>query len=187
MWGVTVDEDVAARYHLITRMRLGVDRSRTWDAFIQVREWPRWWRWLDGVEILARGDERGVGTVFRQRITSPLWYGFTWRTEIVRVVEKTLVDLDSTGALRGMGRFELSAVDAATTDVAFTWLVETTKGWMNLTAPVGRPLFTWSHDRLMADFAQGLAAAAGGELVSVAHRALHPREEGFFRMPEFEG
>lgn len=178
---------MAARYHLITRMRLGVDRRRTWETFIHVREWPRWWRWLDEVEVLEKGDDYGVGAVFRQRIKSPLLYGFTWETEIVRIVEEALVELDSAGALRGKGRFEMSAADGRFTDVVFTWLVESTKAWMNVTAPVGRPAFTWSHDRLMADFGDGLARAAGGELLSVAHTSLHPREEGFFCMPEFEG
>ncbi|MFP3913415.1 MAG: polyketide cyclase [Actinomycetota bacterium] len=178
---------MATRYHLITRMRLGVDRGRTWETFIQVREWPSWWRWLDRVDVLREGDARGVGAVFRQRVTSPLRYGFTWQTEIVRVVDEALVELGSSGALEGTGRFVLTDLEGGETEVVFTWLVETTKLWMNVTAPLARPLFTWSHDRLMTDFGRGLAGAAGGRLLSVSHSALRPRDQGFFRMPEFEG
>lgn len=178
---------MAARYHLITRLRLSVERRRTWDTFIDVRNWPEWWRWLDRVDVLEEGDDQGVGAVFRQSIRSPLWYGFTWQTEIVRVVEESLVELDSKGDLEGRGRFEMSGVEGGSTDVTFTWMVVTKKGWMNLMSPIGRPLFTWSHDRLMTDFGRGIASAAGGRLLSVTHTAVHPGDDGFFRMPEFEG
>ena len=177
---------MAARYHLITRLRLSADRKRTWDAFIEVREWPRWWRWLDDVEMVEEGNEDGVGAVFRQTISSPLRYGFSWQTEIVRVQEEALVELDSRGALEGRGRFEISGAPGGPTDVIFTWLVVTNKRWMNLLAPFGRPIFTWSHDRLMADFGRGMAEETGGRLLSVSHESVPPGTEGFFCMPEYE-
>lgn len=178
---------MAAQYHLVTRLRLSVDRIRTWDTFIEVEKWPRWWRWLDGVEMVREGDDDGVGAVFRQSITSPLRYGFTWEAEIVRVVEQSLVELNSRGALQGRGRFEMSGANGGATDVVFTWLVETNKPWMNLIAPIGRRIFTWSHDRLMADFGRGMASEAGGKLLSVSHTSVPPGADGFYRMPEFEG
>jgi hypothetical protein len=178
---------LAAKYHLITRLRLSVDRRRTWDTFIDVRKWPTWWRWLERVEVIDEGDDRGVGAVFRQSIRSPLRYGFTWQTEIVHIVEESLVEFNSTGALEGRGRFEMSGLDNGPTDVVFTWLVTTNKSWMNLMSPIGRPFFTWNHDRLMDDFGRGMASAAGGRLLTVTHQSVHPRAEGFFRMPEFDG
>lgn len=178
---------MTAQYHLITRLRLSVDRASTWDTFIEVEEWPRWWRWLEDVEMIREGDDDGVGAIFRQSITSPLRYGFSWETEIVRVIDQSLVELDSSGALQGRGRFEMSGANGGPTDVVFTWLVETNKRWMNLIAPIGRPVFTWSHDRLMADFGRGMASEAGGDLLSVSHIVVPPGAEGFYRMPEFEG
>jgi hypothetical protein len=178
---------VAARYHLITSLELDVDRGRTWETFVDVEDWPRWWRWLDEVEMLREGDDGGVGAVFRQTIRSPLLYGFTWQTEIVRVVKPALVELNSSGALEGRGRFEMAGAGGDVTEVKFTWLVMTNKSWMNLLSPIARPLFIWNHDRLMADFGRGLAAAAGGRLVSASHTSIPPGEAGFFRMPEWQG
>lgn len=178
---------MSARYHLITRLRLSLDRRRTWDTFIDVEAWPNWWRWLERVEMVREGDDEGVGAVFRQSIRSPLRYGFSWQTEIVQLVEESLVELDSSGTLEGRGRFHMAGADGGPTDVTFTWLVATNKRWMELLSPIARPVFTWNHDRLMDDFGRGIASAGGGRLVSVSHTSLRPRDEGFFRMPEFKG
>ena len=35
------------------------------------------------------------------------------------------------------------------TAVVYEWNVSTTKPWMNLLAPIARPLFAWNHDWVM--------------------------------------
>jgi hypothetical protein len=44
-----------------------------------------------------------------------------------------------------------------TTTVRYLWDVRTTKPWMNLAAPVARPLFTWNSKGVMLEAGQGLA------------------------------
>jgi uncharacterized protein YndB with AHSA1/START domain len=173
---------MAAPYHFVTRFRMGTDRKRVWDAMVDVEAWPGWWRWLLDVRVVEEGDELGVGSVFRQQITSPLRYGFVWDVEIASVEEGARVDLASYGALEGRGRFVLASVPDGT-EVAFIWLVRTGKRWMNVLEPIARPVFTWSHDRLMDDFARGLAATLDCRLVWIRHESLDPGEPGFFEMP----
>ena len=43
------------------------------------------------------------------------------------------------------------------TVVTYDWLVETTSRWMNLVAPVARPVFRWNHDAVMRSGGRGLA------------------------------
>ena len=43
----------------------------------------------------------------------------------------------------------------------YEWNVATTKAWMNLLAPVARPVFEWNHDWVMARGGEGIAASAG--------------------------
>ena len=43
------------------------------------------------------------------------------------------------------------------TTVRYDWKVETTKRWMNLIAPIARPLFSWNHDVVMGWGGEGLA------------------------------
>ena len=46
------------------------------------------------------------------------------------------------------------------TAVTYEWNVSTTKTWMNLLAPVARPVFAYNHDMVMRWGGEGLAAAA---------------------------
>lgn len=174
---------MAVPYHLVTRAVVRAKRSAVWDCLSDVERWPSWWMWLRRIELLQEGDEDGVGAAFRQSIVSPLLYGFTWHTRIDRVVEPSLIELDSWGALEGRGRFHLVDLSDEETLLEFTWLVTTGKRWMNVLAPIARPAFVWSHDRLMTDFARGLSRTIGAPPPKVAHRALRPGEDGFFELP----
>ena len=42
----------------------------------------------------------------------------------------------------------------------YEWRVHTTKPWMNLLAPVAKPIFAWNHDWVMRNGGTGLAGAA---------------------------
>lgn len=170
-------------YHLVTHALIGAPPPVVWECLSDVQTWPSWWRWLREVELVEEGDEDGVGAVFRQSIVSPLLYGFTWYARLDRVVKPSLIELDSWGALEGRGRFLLVPEGPGMTHFSFTWLVTTAKRWMNVLAPVARPAFVWSHDRLMDDFARGLARVAGAPLHGVSHEALRPGAAGFFEMP----
>lgn len=135
------------------------------------------------MELVEPGDDTGVGAVFRQSITSPLKYGFTWYARLERVEEPALIELESWGALEGRGRFRLVPDGADRTRFSFTWLVRAQKRWMTLLDPIARPVFVWSHDRLMADFVRGLARVAHAPLHTVDHRSIRPGQAGFFEMP----
>ena len=43
------------------------------------------------------------------------------------------------------------------TAVTYEWNVRTTKAWMNLLAPVARPVFAYNHDVVMRWGGEGLA------------------------------
>ena len=46
----------------------------------------------------------------------------------------------------------------------YNWDVRTTRWWMNLAAPVARPVFTWNHEALMREAVQSLARRLAAEL-----------------------
>jgi hypothetical protein len=60
------------------------------------------------------------------------------------------------GELAGAGRWRFEARGPTTTHVRYEWDIVTTKRWMNLLAPVLRPLFEWNHDIVMEWGRQGL-------------------------------
>jgi hypothetical protein len=71
------------------------------------------------------------------------------------------------GDLVGHGRWRLFHQDD-TTAVTYEWNVSTAKPWMNLVAPVARPIFHWSHDWVMAQGGRGLAKRIGAPLLALS-------------------
>lgn len=171
-----------ARYHFVTEFRVAAPRRRAWEVFIDTASWPSWWRWLDDFEVLAEGDGEGVGARHRLVFRTPLRYRLTTRTEVVAVQPPALLENRAEGELAGIGRWDLEDVGSATA-VRYTWIVATTKRWMNVIAPLARPVFGWNHDRLMRDFARGFADALGAPLLSIDSRALRPGRPGFGQLP----
>ena len=44
--------------------------------------------------------------------------------------------------------------------------MSTTKPWMNLLAPIARPVFEWNHDWVMRNGGEGLASLLGCRLLA---------------------
>jgi hypothetical protein len=78
----------------------------------------------------------------------------------IRVEPPFLLEGVAIGELQGDGLWQLST-DGNETVVRYDWNVETTKRWMNLLAPIARPLFDWNHNVVMSWGAQGLAKRLG--------------------------
>jgi hypothetical protein len=62
----------------------------------------------------------------------------------------------STGDLEGVGVWRLLEEDGFVA-VVYEWDVTTTKAWMNAFGPLLRPVFRWSHNRLMAGGGEALS------------------------------
>lgn len=176
---------MATRYHFITRIELTSPIDDIWATLARSESWIDWWRWLRDVEVLNEGDSEGVGRRVRQTVSSPLRYRLTYVGFITRVSSRELSRFEAEGDLEGQGQFRIEATENGTALITFDWLVETPKEWMNLIAPLARPVFVWNHHRLMEDFAEDLSAATGGEVIDVANTSLDPDDEGFFKMPSF--
>lgn len=172
-----------ARYHFITAFRVGTHRRQVWELINDPITWPTWWRWLKRVELLENSTEGDVGTRHRFAFGTALPYTLSFETRVVRKVAPALLESRTTGELEGSGLWQLVEPRDGATDVTYTWLVETTKRWMNVVAPVARPAFSWNHDRLMRDFAIGLARTAGADLHAVENRTMSPSTPGFFELP----
>ena len=177
---------MATRYHFITRIELTATPSRIWEVLARSEEWIGWWRWLKEVEVLNEGNDKGIGRRVRHEVSSPLGYRLGYIGLITRAAEPVMSRFEAEGDLEGRGQFAIEKTDRDSTLIVFHWLVETPKTWMNLLAPVARPIFVWNHHRLMSDFARDLAEACSAELLDVENESLDPADEGFFKMPAFK-
>jgi len=155
-----------ARYSFLTTWALGAPVDEVWQAIHDTERWPEWWRGVKSAERLrgGAGPDDGVGSVHRYVWRSRLPYDIEFRMETTRVARPFLLEGEADGNLRGTGRWRLWESDGATA-VTYEWRVETTIPWMNALAPVGRPVFHWSHDHVMRNGGRGLAELLGVPLL----------------------
>jgi len=93
-------------------------------------------------------------------------YTVRFDIETTRVERPLLLEGRARGELEGTGRWRFAASDL--TVVTYEWNVQTTRPWMNLLAPVGRPVFVWSHNAVMRRGATCIARRLGATLVAAS-------------------
>jgi hypothetical protein len=154
-----------AEYRFLTTWLIETPREAAWEVIQDTVRWPEWWRGVVQVEEREPGDEKRVGSRYliewRSRLPYPIEFEFT----VDRVERPGLMEGRAHGELDGTGRWRLFEQDGVTA-VTYEWNVATTKRWMNLLAPVARPIFAWNHDWVMARGGEGLAQRLGARLLA---------------------
>jgi hypothetical protein len=159
------------RYFFLTTWLLEAERERVWDAIYESETWPEWWRGVIRTERLADGDADGLGQVGRYTWRSRLPYELVFEMRTTRVDRPLLLEGEAAGELAGTGRWRLFEQPTGegsppVTAVVYEWNVATTRTWMNLLAPVARPIFQWNHDWVMRNGGTGLASLLGCRLIA---------------------
>jgi hypothetical protein len=158
-----------AAYEFVTIWRISAPIETVWNEIFHSELWPSWWKGVENVVELEKGDEQGVGNVRRYTWKSKLPYRLTFNVKTTRVEPYSLLEGDAMGELEGKGIWHLST-EGSETIVRYDWQVDTTQPWMNLLKPIARPLFEWNHDVIMSWGAQGLARRLG---VNVVEQKTH--------------
>jgi uncharacterized protein YndB with AHSA1/START domain len=154
-----------ARYEFLTSWLLESPREPVWDVIYAQEHWPEWWRGVEEVEELSGGDGNRLGAVSRMVWRSLLPYRVEFEVTTTRVERPHLLEADAVGELQGVGRWRLFEHGGATA-VLYEWNVATTSAWMNLLAPIARPVFEWNHDWVMARGGEGIARLLGCRLLA---------------------
>jgi uncharacterized protein YndB with AHSA1/START domain len=154
-----------AGYDFLTTWCLDAPIDRVWDALYDSERWPEWWRGVERVQVLEPGDADRVGELSRYTWRSRLPYTLEFDMRTTRVERPYLVEGSAQGELAGEGRWRLFEARGSTA-VTYEWRVETTARWMNLVAPLARPVFAWNHDLVMRGGGEGLARRLGANLLA---------------------
>jgi uncharacterized protein YndB with AHSA1/START domain len=155
-----------AEYAFLTTWLLESPREPVWEAIHAQEKWPSWWRGVEEASELRRGDETGLGSVSRMVWKSLMPYRVSFEVTTTRIEYPTLMEGRAVGELEGTGRWRLYEQDGVTA-VLYEWNVRTTRAWMNLLAPVARPVFAVNHDYVMRNGGQGLARLLGAPLLAI--------------------
>ncbi len=154
-----------AEYRFLTTWLLESPRQPVWDAIYDSERWPEWWKGVLEAEKLEQGEAGGVGQYGRYVWKSKLPYKLEFFVRTTKVEEPHLLEGDASGELTGVGRWRLFEEDGVTA-VLYEWNVSTSRAWMNLLAPVARPVFAVNHDHVMRNGGEGLAKLLGCDLLA---------------------
>lgn len=138
----------AKHFHLVTDLELDAPIERVWPVLKAVEEWPSWWRAVQRVEELQKGDADGLGAVHRLTWKTALPYQLTFDMRMDRIEPMSALGGRAFGELDGVGLWTLRP-DGGGTHVRYDWKVEVTKPWMKALAPVLKPVFAWNHNVVM--------------------------------------
>jgi uncharacterized protein YndB with AHSA1/START domain len=146
-----------AQYSFVTEWRIESPIADVWTAILDSLRWPEWWKGVRRVVELAPGDERGLGNIRRYTFRSALPYDLMFDMRLTQIEPPHVLIGTASGELQGEGRWRLTEAGPNATHVRYEWDVRTTQAWMNLLAPLARPVFAWNHDRIMRWGEEGLS------------------------------
>jgi hypothetical protein len=156
-------------YHFVSTWRLQAPIEQAWEEIVHTERWPSWWKYVARVDQLNPGDATGLGRRHRTRPTPAP--GVHHPAALPARLRHPGAPHPATHHPGGRRHRRTGGRRPLDTDprrrrtlVRYDWDVRTTKWWMNLAAPVARPVFTWNHDALMREAAQGLAHRLDAEL-----------------------
>jgi uncharacterized protein YndB with AHSA1/START domain len=152
-----------ADYTFLTTWCVDAPIDAVWDVIFDTERWPEWWKGVEQVVELEPGDDNKVGNLSRYTWKSRLPYRLEFDMRTTRVERPHLIEGVAQGELEGEGRWRF--YDGRGTAVTYEWVVKTTEPWMNLLAPLARPVFAWNHDVVMRQGGEGLARRLGAELL----------------------
>ena len=146
------------RFQTVWWTSAGIDRI--WEALANYAAWPTWWRGIQTVEVLRRGDGSGVGTVLHQRWRSRLPYTLVFDLEMLRIESGRVLEGRASGDLEGTCRWTLFPVNGGM-EIRFDVDVRTGRWWMNLPIPFAPRVVRASFETIMRWGREGLERRLG--------------------------
>jgi uncharacterized protein YndB with AHSA1/START domain len=134
------------RYSFVSDWRFDASIEAVWEALADSERWPQWWPGVVSVVELEPGADDGVGNLRRYVFRGPIPYRLAFEMRATRIERPVALEGEAVGDLEGSGRWRLAPTPQGGTAVRYLWEVRTNRRWMNLLAPLLRPLFDWNHD-----------------------------------------
>ncbi len=144
-----------ADYNFLTIWKFDAPLEKVYNAIHDADSYHRWWKGQSKVETIKRGDALGVGAVKKFKTRSILPYSLSYTGTVQQVEPLKKVVGTTVGQLEGTGTWVFEYENGIST-VKYYWVVKTNSVFMNLLAPVLKPVFEWNHDVVMRWGAEGL-------------------------------
>jgi uncharacterized protein YndB with AHSA1/START domain len=145
-------------YNFRTEWVIDTPIGAVWDAIVDSERWPEWWPYLESVEVIAKGEYCGTGSVRRYTWGGTLPYRLVFQITVTKIQRPQLIEGVASGDLEGLGRWTLAEEGGRSTRVEYLLRARSTKPWMNMAAPILGWFFRWNHNRVMNSGGEGLGA-----------------------------
>lgn len=155
-----------ADYNFITLWKFDAPVEKVYEAVHNADNYHLWWKGQGHVQTIKPGDSVGKGAIKRFTTRSVLPYSLVYEGVVLDVVPYKKIEGTTSGDLQGHGIWTFEQVNGASA-VKYYWNVKTTGFWMNLLAPILKPVFAWNHDVVMKWGGEGLAQYLGCRLLLV--------------------
>jgi uncharacterized membrane protein len=143
------------KYSFSTTWRFEAPLEWVWNEIQAMERWPEWWKYVKSVELLQSGDKNDIGSIRKIEWSTALPYTIVFTSEVIAIETYKRIEGRASGDLEGRGIWTFESRNGQTW-VRYDWMVNTNKKWMNLLAPLARPLFSWNHDQVMKGGYTGL-------------------------------
>lgn len=154
-----------AEYRFVTFWHIRAPLQAVFDAVLESRQWPQWWRGAQEVRELEAGDSQGIGSIRRYVWRSPTLYRVRFDARTESIERPYRIRASVSGDLAGSGHWHFSH-DRQITTVRYEWHVRTMRKWMSMLAVLLRFPFAVNHRILMRRGAHGLAARLQAPLLA---------------------
>ncbi|MBK9730986.1 MAG: polyketide cyclase [Chitinophagaceae bacterium] len=152
-------------YSYITVWKLkNTSLDEVWKTIKAVDDWPNWWKGVVRVQTIKEGEANGIGKISELTFKSFLPYTLSFQSELLQLKFHECMIGKATGELEGSGVWNFR-MENETIRIQYEWNVKTTLTWMNVFAPLLRPVFKWNHDLIMQWGLEGLAKKLNATIV----------------------
>jgi uncharacterized protein YndB with AHSA1/START domain len=144
-------------YHFVTNWSFEAPVERVWAEIADAHSWPDWWPSYRKVTALDQASTIQVGSRVATEVKGKLPYSLRFTGEVTGLQAPYLMEIKSSGALVGEGKFVLEERDGGTA-VTYYWDVGTANPVLNLLArlPFVRAMIEENHDYVMDEGFRGL-------------------------------
>lgn len=164
-----------AHYRFESEWVLSAPIDVVFGALVHPERYSEWWPSVRNSQLIEQGDEAGVGSRAKYYLRSPLLFGMQFETKTIEVDPPRRIHSLVRGELVGTATIALNSTSVGT-KVRIAWHVSTTKRWMDVLAPIAKPLFVWAHHIFMREGCAALAHRLGARLISTKTRLSDSRE-----------
>jgi hypothetical protein len=147
-------------YHFSSVWKVDASLEKAWNIIKHPENWTQWWKGVLKAEIISAGGENGIRKKHAFIWQSFIPYKLHFTSEVIRIQELKYIEAKVEGELEGTGTWYFSNHRNETV-IRFDWKVATAKTWMNLFAPVLKPVFIWNHNWLMKQGEKGIKNVCG--------------------------